>query len=163
MDNREEARDRPLIPSRWHRERERGAALVELALISPIVALFAVGVVDVGRAYQLKARLTNAVREGAVFAQYFPSRVDNSRPECADPGNIAFAVRNEAGQSYPFGVSVRRAADGTPITGCETSAVARGSSVVISASTPFDVMSPVAAAVVGRQLTLRAELEVVVQ
>lgn len=149
-------------PQRCPRGRERGAALVELALVAPVLALFAVGVVDLGRAYQLKARLTNAAREGAVFAQYFPSRVDSTGQACADPGNITFAVRNEAGQGDAFSVAVRTAG-GMPITGCERSTVAGGSSVVVSASTPFDVMSPVAAAVVGTRLTLRADVEVVVQ
>jgi hypothetical protein len=136
---------------------------VELALVAPILALFAVGVVDLGRAYQLKARLTNAAREGAVFAQYFPSRVDDTGPVCVDPGNITFAVRNEGGQGGAFGVTVRRGSDGAAVTGCDRTTVARGSNVVISASAPFEVISPVAAALVGSRLTLRADVEVVVQ
>jgi Flp pilus assembly protein TadG len=49
-----------------HRHRdERGAALVEFALILPILVLFVFGIVEFGRAYSARIELTAAVREGA--------------------------------------------------------------------------------------------------
>ena len=44
---------------------ERGQALVEAALITPVVLLIMVGIFEVGRAYQTWQVLTNAAREGA--------------------------------------------------------------------------------------------------
>ena len=44
---------------------ERGAALVEFALILPILVLFLFGIVEFGRAYSARIQLTSAVREGA--------------------------------------------------------------------------------------------------
>jgi Flp pilus assembly protein TadG len=44
---------------------ERGQALVEAALITPVVLLIMVGIFEVGRAYQTWQVVTNAAREGA--------------------------------------------------------------------------------------------------
>ena len=44
---------------------ERGTALLEAALIVPVVLLIMVGIFEVGRAYQTYQVLTNAAREGA--------------------------------------------------------------------------------------------------
>jgi Flp pilus assembly protein TadG len=47
---------------------ERGAALIEAALVLPIMLLIAVGIFEFGRAYQVLEVLTNAAREGARVA-----------------------------------------------------------------------------------------------
>jgi len=44
---------------------DRGSAMVETAIVLPILLLIAVGIFDVGRAYQTWAVVTNAAREGA--------------------------------------------------------------------------------------------------
>lgn len=136
---------------------------MELALVAPILVLLAVGVVDIGRAYRVKTHLANAAWEGASYAQFFPSRVDNSAGACADPGNVAFVARNEGGAASAFTVAVTKASDGTAINGCDTTSVAPGAKVVVTVSTPFDVVTPVAAAIVGSRLTLRTSVQVVVQ
>jgi Flp pilus assembly protein TadG len=53
-------------------ERERGANLIEAALVLPLLLLLLAGVVDLGRAFYSYVTLTNAVREGARFASRFP-------------------------------------------------------------------------------------------
>jgi Flp pilus assembly protein TadG len=47
---------------------EHGAALVEFALVAPILFLLVFGIVDFGRALFTLNNLTSAVREGARFA-----------------------------------------------------------------------------------------------
>jgi Flp pilus assembly protein TadG len=47
---------------------ERGAALVEAAMIMPLIMLISVGIFEFGRAYQTSQVLTNAAREGARLA-----------------------------------------------------------------------------------------------
>jgi Flp pilus assembly protein TadG len=47
---------------------ERGAALVEAAMILPLIMLISVGIFEFGRAYQTSQVLTNAAREGARLA-----------------------------------------------------------------------------------------------
>jgi Flp pilus assembly protein TadG len=44
--------------------RERGAALVEMALVLPVLVLLIVGLFEFGRAYNAKITLTHATREG---------------------------------------------------------------------------------------------------
>jgi Flp pilus assembly protein TadG len=46
-------------------DNERGAALVEFALILPVLVMFVFGIVEFGRAYSARIQLTSAVREGA--------------------------------------------------------------------------------------------------
>src|SRR5439155_4823448 len=47
---------------------ERGAAIIETALTLPLLLLVAVGIFELGRAYQTWEVLTNAAREGARVA-----------------------------------------------------------------------------------------------
>jgi Flp pilus assembly protein TadG len=47
---------------------ERGAALVELALSTPLLVVMIVGAVDFARAFYTAMELTNAARAGAQFA-----------------------------------------------------------------------------------------------
>jgi Flp pilus assembly protein TadG len=51
---------------------ERGANLVELALLLPLLVLLLVGVADFGRAFNSHIIITNASREGARYASRFP-------------------------------------------------------------------------------------------
>lgn len=52
---------------------ERGAALVELAVSLPVVALMIFGIVDFSRALYTASALTNAARAGAQYAAQQPS------------------------------------------------------------------------------------------
>ncbi len=45
--------------------KRRGAATVEFAIVAPILFLFVFGVIEYGRALQVKQVLTNTAREGA--------------------------------------------------------------------------------------------------
>lgn len=48
----------------------KGQALVELALILPLLLLLIMGALDLARAYYTKTTLTNAAREGAYYLAY---------------------------------------------------------------------------------------------
>jgi Flp pilus assembly protein TadG len=62
--------------SRLKWQSERGQALLEAALITPVVLLIMVGIFEVGRAYQTFQVLTNAAREGARAAVVPGANVD---------------------------------------------------------------------------------------
>ncbi|HKV29713.1 MAG TPA: TadE family protein [Candidatus Dormibacteraeota bacterium] len=49
-------------------DKARGQALVEMALITPLLVFILLGIVDLGRAYYQYTVMTNAVREGARYA-----------------------------------------------------------------------------------------------
>ena len=59
--------------------RERGANLVEMALILPLLLLLLAAIADFGRAFQSYIVITNAAREGARLATRLPqnSSTDN--------------------------------------------------------------------------------------
>jgi hypothetical protein len=65
------------------RRRERGAALLETALIIPLLTLVAAGIFEFGHAYQQRQIITNAAREGARIS-VLPN---------ADPDNVRAVVR----------------------------------------------------------------------
>ncbi|HEX9180374.1 MAG TPA: TadE family protein, partial [Burkholderiales bacterium] len=52
----------------WRRRGQRGQALVEFALILPLLMLVLFGIVEFGRAWNAKQVLTDAAREGARLA-----------------------------------------------------------------------------------------------
>jgi Flp pilus assembly protein TadG len=50
------------------RRGERGQALAEFALVLPLVLLFIAGIIEMGRAWNIKQAVTDAAREGARYA-----------------------------------------------------------------------------------------------
>ena len=73
------------------RRDERGANLLEMALVLPLLVLLVAGVGDIGRAFNNYIIITNASREGARYASHFPL-VDD------EPG-IKAATQQEAADS----------------------------------------------------------------
>ena len=68
----------PIRPSNLRRL-ERGAALVEFAMVLPLLLVVIAGIVDFGFAFQRYEVITNAAREGARLATlpgYDPTSVD---------------------------------------------------------------------------------------
>lgn len=57
---------------RGSRKRERGAALVEFALLLPLLLMLLVGMVSVGLAYNHQISLTHAAREAGRFGATLP-------------------------------------------------------------------------------------------
>ena len=64
-----------LRPISWNvaKHRARGQSLVELALTLPVLLLFLVGVLDLGRVYFSYMTLVNASREGARYGAGSPT------------------------------------------------------------------------------------------
>jgi hypothetical protein len=55
------------------RRGRRGQGMVEMALLTPLLALILVGTIDLGRVYIDMTRLNNAVKEAAVTGLYQPN------------------------------------------------------------------------------------------
>lgn len=129
----------------------RGAALVEAAIVTPIVLLIMVGIFEVGRAYQTFQVVTNAAREGA-RAAVVPG---------ADPTLIDGIVRR-----YMRDGQLAEAAAATVTVDREAQMSVNGSAIGASQVTvdyPFEfmVLQPVARIVVsdsrsGEAFTMRA-------
>ena len=58
--------------------KERGASLVETALILPFLLLFMLGVIDISRAYFEAAKVQEAAQEGAIYASLHPGDPDET-------------------------------------------------------------------------------------
>jgi Flp pilus assembly protein TadG len=106
---------------------ERGVALVEFALIAPILFMLVFGIYAFGRAYNAKVELTGAVREGARAVALSP------------PAGAATAATN----------AVRAAAPGLPPASLAVTVVsfcasppAAGSNAVVRATYPITIDIP---------------------
>jgi Flp pilus assembly protein TadG len=79
----------------------RGQSLVELAVMLPLLALITVGTIDLGRAFFAYQRLTNAVREGALFGSRYPGYVTATSITATgvvastDPYNVVYQIQKE--------------------------------------------------------------------
>lgn len=161
--------------------RERGASLVELALILPVVAILTFGTIDLVRAYRLNVRLENAAREGAAFAQIFPNDADCptgadgdindivGRVELEDPGlasEPSFGIRTLAG---PVGGTLTEYYDSAGPTPdrCksdgDSGVVTAGQRVKVEVRATFDVLTPLVEGLVGNTIDMTSSAEVLVQ
>src|SRR5690348_14719068 len=136
------------------RHDERGLALIEFALVLPLLAILIFGAVDLGRAYALSSQLHNAAREGARYAAYSPEMVATTGV-CTPPDSITWAATHEGGStSWTVNVDKMTGAVATPITGCRTlqdpaATVLPGARVRVRVSTQFTVLTPLVAQIVG--------------
>jgi Flp pilus assembly protein TadG len=78
-----------------------GAALVELALILPILMMLLVGAADFARVFYYAMELTTAARAGAQCASYSSATADDS-----NAANIIAAAQNAAPNIAPITVTL---------------------------------------------------------
>ena len=133
----------------------RGQALLETALILPLILLVSVSIFEFGRAYQTLQVLTNAAREGArlaILPSSTPSDVQSRVTAYLQAGQLANS--NNATVSVNQNVSIS--------IGATTAAA---SLVTVNYPFSFMVLNPVAKLVVngstlgGAPLTLTASAE----
>lgn len=125
----------------------KGQALVELALILPVLLILAMGTLDVGRVFSGYLSLANAAREGALYAALH-----------ADDPNLTADVTNNAvnpelnGQIPGSTVVVVSAPAGS---------LGQGNPVSVSVSATYPLIST---AILGwKSLTLKSSATVMVQ
>lgn len=144
---------------------ERGASILELALLAPVMVLIVMGVVDLARGYRMQIQLENAAREGAAFAQTQPNSVS-----CPDGDDIIErVVFEEAGvEALPdFRIEVWAEDDAgeltVPVTGCGGTTAAAGDRLLVAVSATFDVLTPMVERVVGSGIEITGAAEIGVQ
>ncbi len=72
------SRTRHQRPQRAHTRSDRGQALVELALIAPVLIILMLGVMDYGRVYFAYISVTNGARIGADYAANGPTQATDT-------------------------------------------------------------------------------------
>ena len=140
------ARRRPFA-GRPARARRRGQALVEFALILPILLLVLVIAIDFGRLFYLYVGINNGAREGAAYG------ADNSTsPTSVD--DITTRVRQELGLSATdtsVAVTMQCSPD------CYTSlTISQPHTIRVTASTTFSFLTPGISTVFGGALPMSA-------
>ena len=146
------------------RDSARGQALVEFALVAPVMLVIMLLAVDFGRLFFTYVAVNNAAREGAFYAATHASDWDYN--QTTFESNVARAAANEAnvqGQGGEGALSVTAPTCFEPTSGttmaCNTAAnfaAGSGNRVSVSASRPFTFLTPLIGDVVGGQLTLSA-------
>lgn len=71
---------------------ERGGAMVEFALVVPLLLVLMMGIIDFGRAWNVKQALTDAAREGARRAVVQDGAVKTGTAE--EPGTVPAIIIN---------------------------------------------------------------------
>ncbi len=101
-----------------------GAAVVEFAIVAPVLILFLLGIIECGRMMMVQQALTTAVREGA-------------RTAIVEGTSASTAI--QAVESFLAGTGIK----GTKVTvsPASTGSVAHGQPVTVSVSVPFNEVS----------------------
>jgi Flp pilus assembly protein TadG len=105
------------IATRGSRRRRRGTALLELALVMPVLAALLLGVLDFGRLYAEQLTVTAAAREGARDAMHDTSD-SNVRNVVVTELNGAVSIANPSSDIVitPGTVADRKAAGQVTVT-----------------------------------------------
>jgi Flp pilus assembly protein TadG len=164
----------------------RGQSLVELALLLPLLALIMLGTIDLGRAFFAHQRLTNAVKEGALFGMRYPTYLTatSTNPlnnNSADPNNVVYQVRQEgagadgtADPNLTITVSANSSSDVLCYAGRSTTLLATGSfpgdctkastgdTIQVRATYAFQPLTKQIIGIVGAPLQLRATVRMVI-
>jgi hypothetical protein len=152
------------------RRDERGAAMVEMAIVLPILLLFVMGIVEFGRAWNIYQVITDAAREGARRAVVRDGDTAAKVGTTETPGTVPAVVLDRLGRAglrtadawsddnftescVGWGPPVN-VVDTPAIHGCgwgrQTGEEAR---VVVRAPTPFFFLRPVTSLVGAEMLS----------
>jgi Flp pilus assembly protein TadG len=142
--------------------REQGTALVEFALLLPLLALLGLGTVDVGRAFRTVNEVKNAAREAAAFAQVHPTLLAGAG--CTTPASAQWHARNEGGASgsaFAVDVTTPSGTFSSADAGCGpfSAAATSGQVITVTVSTPFSILTPLVRSVTGNP-TIRSSVTV---
>jgi uncharacterized repeat protein (TIGR01451 family) len=144
------------------RPASRGQALVELALVVPILLLLFAAAADLGRAFYAYVALENAVKEGAVFGARHPACFDQYGGfGCAGANNVISRVQDELqGLRNPDGTLVAPTAQcfapSAPTTPVALTDCDEGYAYTVRATHNFRLITPILGSILGDGLTLRS-------
>lgn len=141
---------RMLARAGFHDRRSRGQALVELAIITPILLLLLLGAIDLGRVFYAQMTVNDAAREGALEATRNPTSF-LSGTACTsankDANRVMCRTTNEARGSF-----VTVAPSDVEVT-CSTSpcpaSPALGDTVTVRVTGHFTPVTPLIASFMG--------------
>ena len=126
------------------RPRTRGQAVVELAIILPVLMMLLLAAVDLGRIYYARISVANAARAGAVEASVNPASFSAGQP-CSATNRIMCAATRESAS----GTSVLVSPSDVTRTCTPDCGVTFGRRVTVTVAGHFEVLTPVMWAFTG--------------
>jgi Flp pilus assembly protein TadG len=147
---------------RLRRRPSRGQAIVELALVLPLMLVLLAAAGDLARLFHSRIIVANAARAGALEAARHPTSFVAGMPCDASTNRIMCAVRTESEGSF---VSVTPS-DVTLLCVPTPCAEALGNTVTVTVSAEFDLLTPLLSSFFGGQeigLTSSATAQIAVQ
>jgi Flp pilus assembly protein TadG len=124
----------------------RAQALVELALILPVLLLLFVAALDLGRLFYSSITLSNAAREGAMEASVNPTSFVAGAACNKSNNRVMCRAVNEASGSF-----VTVSPSGVTLTCTPSCAKALGNDVTVRVEGQFSVITPIIAYFLGGQ------------
>ena len=136
-----------------------GQALVELALVAPVMLLLLGGAIDLGRLFYSQVTIADSAREGVLWAVQHPDSwtkrcdpTDTRAPNASNPNQVICHAINETASGFvqvtASDVTMTPACDPTPcpVPGGTVTVTIRGTFKLIMGGITF----PLAAAATGR-------------
>ncbi len=150
---------RPQRTSRFPRRQNRrhpshGQALVEFALILPVLMLMFVIAIDFGRLFFSYVQIHNAAREGAAIGAYQPTNLAliTTRANQEKNGQVQHGAADNS-----IVVSQTCANSGGTVIACSaTTGAGAGDRVTVSVSEPFTFVTPMMSSFFGGNLQMKA-------
>jgi Flp pilus assembly protein TadG len=150
--------------------RAKGQAVVEFAIIVPLLFLMMVAIIDFGRALYVQTALQNGAREGARFGSVHPTWV--TATDHANPDNVIYRATTEpaatvssanvtvtcitpGGTSYDSSTNV----SGGNYRNCAVS----GGRIEVRVTAAFQPLTPVISNIVGTSLTLAGHTRMTIE
>ena len=137
ISTRERARPRP-ISARYRRARHRGQALVELALILPVMLFLLLGALDLGRVFYANITVSSGAKEAALRAS---SGNNDAVAAAVNESQGGFVTVNAGNVTIVYSDATNK---------CSKTATF-GSTVTATVTTPFQAITPYVGAVIGGQ------------
>jgi len=152
------------------REKSRGQTLVEFALILPVFLMLTLGVVDGARVFSAYIAITNAAREGALYASQGTNYTkwcsttslvacpaNSSGYQAADPDNIAYRVQQETNGLTRSNITLSApTCDTTPCSSSSTK-------VTVTVQYSMALFVPLVSTLMGSPVRMTASTTAVIQ
>jgi len=120
----------------------RGQALIESALVVPVIMLLALGAVDFGRVFAAALTASNAAKQAAAYAAQHQADGNTVGGSCAEAWGQTVDIAIQSGSSLGVGCSNVTVSAGTVDPYGRTP-------ITVSVSAPFSTFTPIASGVLN--------------
>jgi len=132
----------------------RGQALVEFAIVLPLLAVLLVMAIDFGRVFFTYIALENAAREAAAYGAVQPDQTSDIQDRAAAEAN----VQGQGGEGAMSVSTVCRDSAGTVIAcAAAPGGAGAGNTLTVSVERPFGFVTPLVDQFFGNAFTLRTD------